>query len=92
MGTVFLSSGLEGGSGGLPKGEHWIMVYEYRYEHGYEKRKDQRTESQTEGKIQYLLLPVLVAWNTLTTRGSTASRRHIEILKSYNSLSFDVLC
>ena len=46
----------EGGQevqGGLPKGEHWIMVYEYRYEHGYEKRKDQRTESQTEGKIQH---------------------------------------
>ena len=45
--TLFLSSGLGGGSGGpggLPKEGHWIMVYEYRYGHGYKKRKDQRTE------------------------------------------------
>ena len=61
------------------------MVYEYGYEHGYEKRKDQRTELQAEGKLQSLLLLVLVAWNTLDTRGSTTSRRHIEILKSRNS-------
>ena len=46
----------EGVQGGLPKEEHWIMVYEYKYEYGYEKRKDQRTESQTEGKIQYSTL------------------------------------
>ena len=61
------------------------MVYEYRYEHGYEKRKDQRTESQTEGKIQYFTLASISSSNTLATRGSTASRPHIEILKSCNS-------
>ena len=44
------------GPRGSTKGEHWIIVYEYRYEHGNEKRKDQRIESQTEGKIQYLTL------------------------------------
>ena len=30
----------QGVQGGLSKGEHWIMVCEYRYEHGYEKKKD----------------------------------------------------
>ena len=57
------------------------MVYQYVYEHG-DERKDHRTESQTEGKI---LLPGLVAWNTLNTRGSPASRRHTEILNCCNS-------
>ena len=61
------------------------MVYQYGYEHGYEKRKDHRAESQTEGKIQYFTLAILVAWNTLDTRGSTASHHHIEILKSCKS-------
>ena len=39
----------QGIQGGLSKGRHWIMVYEYGYEHGYEKRKDDRTESQHMG-------------------------------------------
>ena len=36
-------------------------------------------------KFSTLLLPALVVWNTLNTRGSTASHHHIEILKSCNS-------
>ena len=63
MVTVFLSSsGLGGGSGvqgGLSKGQHWIMIYEYGYEYGFKKGKDHRTESQTEGKIQYFTLATL---------------------------------
>ena len=72
--------GLRGPRGSI-QGGHWIIVYE----HGYEKRKDHRTELQAEGRFRTLLLPVLVAWNTLDTRGSTASHRHIEISKSCNS-------
>ena len=47
-------------------------------------RKEEIRELNHRQKVRFstLLLPVLVAWNTLDTRGSTASRRHIEILKS----------
>ena len=55
------------------------MVHEYGYGHGYEKKKRVR-ELNHRQKVRFstLLLPVLVAWNTLDTRGSTASRRRIE--------------
>ena len=50
-------------------------------------KKERIRELNHRQKVRYrtLLLPALVAWNTLDTRGSTASHRHIEILKSCNS-------
>ena len=50
-------------------------------------KKERIRELNHRQKVRFsnLLLLVLVAWNTLNTRDSTASRRHIEILKSCNS-------
>ena len=70
------------------------MVYEYRYEHGYEKERIRELNHRQKVRFRTLFLPVLIAWNTLNTRGSTASRRHIEILKScnsYHSTLFDIV-
>ena len=75
----------QGIQGGMSKGEHWIMVYEYRYEYGYEKERIRGLNHRHKVRFGTLLLPVLVAWKTLNTRDSTAFRRHIEILKSCNS-------
>ena len=49
--------------------------------------KERIRELNHRQKVRFstLLLPILVAWNTLNTRGSTASCCHIEILKSCNS-------
>ena len=72
-------------SGRGSKGGHWMMVFEYGYEHGYEKERIRELNHRQKVSFSTLLLPVLVAWNTLDTRGSTASNHHIEILKSCNS-------
>ena len=50
-------------------------------------KKERITELNHRQKVRFstLLLPVLVTWNTLDTRGSTASHRHIAVLNSCNS-------
>ena len=49
--------------------------------------KEWSTELNHRQKVRFstLLLPVLVTWKTLDTRGRTASHHHTEILNSCNS-------
>ena len=50
-------------------------------------KKERIRELNHRQKVRFstLLLPVLVAWNTIDTRGITASCCYIEILKSCNT-------
>ena len=50
-------------------------------------KKERIIEVNHRQKVRFstLLLPVFVAWNTLNTRGSTASNPYIEILNSCSS-------